>query len=212
MMYTRYRHLVIDEAHSPPTDTQVAAIETTLGATLPESFRNFLSVANGGYLEYCIDVPTGAGKSEPLSFSRIFATSGAETFINEILRSRERMKTPPGVLPFAREDDGSSIVFLDLSPEGSGRVVAFVQGLPDWTGLRTETAFVELASSFDDYIAKLYMDRDDLIDRLERWDVDDTSDIDAIEESLDVVMPQWREDAELLIMLQERRRSLTADN
>jgi hypothetical protein len=56
MTYSRYRHFAIERAKPAPTDTQLAAIENLLGARLPASFRDFLRVANGGYLEYVVDV------------------------------------------------------------------------------------------------------------------------------------------------------------
>jgi cell wall assembly regulator SMI1 len=148
--YARFRHLAIEGAKPAPTSQQLAAIEELLDASLPVSFREFLQVANGGYLEYVIDVQLGEGKSEPLSFCSIFTAEDGdfcdETFIGEIRSSREYQKIPPAVLPFAR-DGGGSIAFLDLSPEGKGRVVALVLGLPEWTGLRTESEYIELASS-----------------------------------------------------------------
>src|SRR4029453_15941452 len=121
-------------------------------------FRDFLRVANGGYLEYVIDVPTGTGKTEPLCFCSLFLAAERTffdgTLIGEIRSAREYLKIPQGVLPFAR-DGGGSIVYPDLSPKGNGGVVAFVTGLPEWAGTRPESGFIEVASSFDEYVAKL---------------------------------------------------------
>jgi SMI1 / KNR4 family (SUKH-1) len=211
MAHSRYRHLAIKRAKPSPTDTHLAAIETLLDAHLPASFRDFLRVANGGYLEYVIDVPTGTGKTEPLCFCSLFLADEGTfcdgTLIGEIRSAREYLKIPQGVLPFAR-DGGGSIVYLDLSPKGNGRVVAFVTGLPEWAGSRTESAFIELASSFDEYVAKLRIDRDVVIDQL-LDDPTDMLDVDAIEEWLDIGMPRWREDSELVTILCSARRSLT---
>ena len=211
MAHSRYRHLAIKRAKPPPTDTHLAAIETLLDAYLPASFRDFLRVANGGYLEYVIDVPTGTGKTESLCFCSLFSADEGTfcdgTLVGEIRSAREYQKIPQGVLPFAR-DGGASVVYLDLSPKGNGRVVAFVTGLPEWAGSRTESAFIELASSFDEYVAKLRIDRDVVIDQL-LDDPTDMSDVDAIEEWLDIGMPRWREDSELVTILCGARRSLT---
>ena len=49
--------------------------------------------------------------------------------MGEIRSAREYVKIPQGVLPFAR-DGGGSVVYLDLSREGNGRVVAFVMDRP----------------------------------------------------------------------------------
>ncbi len=104
--YARFRHLAIERAKPAPTKEQLAAIEDLLCAPLPASFHEFLQVANGGYLEYVIDVPFGDGKSEPLSFCGIFSAEDGdfcdETFVGEIRSSREYQKIPPGALPFAR--------------------------------------------------------------------------------------------------------------
>lgn len=211
MSYTRYRHLAIEDAKSPPTEAQLRAIEDELGAKLPLSFREYLAVANGGHLEYSIDIPTGQGATEPLSFSGLFSadigTFCDETFIGEIRSGREYTKIPKGVLPFAR-DGGGSIVYLDLSPEGNGRVVAFVMGLPEWASKRTESAFVEVAASFDEYLDKLRIDLDAVTDHLE-FDVTQLSDITAIEELLDIGMPGWRNNSQLVTNIQAARERLT---
>jgi hypothetical protein len=86
-------------------------------------------------------------------------------------------------------------------------VVAFVTDLPQWTGLRAESAFVELASSFDDYVAKLRIDRDYVIKALVHST--NMSHVEAMEELLDMGMPRWREDTELATIRSEARRRLT---
>jgi hypothetical protein len=211
MNYTRFRHLAIERAKAAPSESQLAAIEELLGASLPASFREFLKVANGGYLEYVVDVPVGDGKSEELSFCGIFSAEDGDfcdkTFVGEIRSAQKYQKVPQGVLPFAR-DGGGSIVYLDLSPEGRGRVVAFVEGLPEWTGLRTQSGFIELASSFDEYVNILRIDRGAVIDHLLN-DAENPGHVDATEEWLDISLPAWRDDPELLASVQEARRRLT---
>jgi hypothetical protein len=209
--YSRFRHLAVERAKPAPTDAQVAAVEKLLGAPLPTSFREFLRVANGGYLEYVIDVPFGEGKSEALSFCSIFSAQDGdfcdETFVGEIRSGRQYQNLPAGVLPFAR-DGGGSIAYLDLSSDGEGRVIAFVEGLPEWTGLRTESGFIVLASSFDGYVEKLRIDRLAVLDHLTH-DAQNTSHIEATEEWLDIGMPRWRDDPELVKAANEARRRVT---
>jgi hypothetical protein len=213
MSYTRFRHLAIERAQPAPTDSQLAAIEELLGAPLPASFREFLQVANGANLEYTVDVPVGDGRSEGHSFCGIFSAdegdSGDETFIGEIRAAREDQKIPPGVLPFAR-DGGGSVAYLDLSPAGGGRVVAFVEGLPEWAGSRTESALIELAPSFDEYVSLLRIDRGAVTDHLQ-YDAENIEDVDAIEEWLEMGMPSWRNDPELVATVQEARERLSMD-
>jgi hypothetical protein len=163
MSLTRFRHLAIEGAKPAPTAADIEAKEALLGACLPASFRAYLDVANGGYLEYSIDVDTGGGR----------------------------------------------MVFLDLSPGGGGAVVAFVQGLPAWTARRVESAFVKIASSFDDYVDKLQIDRDAVIDHLSH-DVTEPSHIEAHEEWLDIGLPNWRDDRELAHAVAEARARVRA--
>ena len=173
-------------------------MEEALGASLPGSFREFLRAAGGGALEYVIDVPTPRGGTEARTFGSIFSAhaSDPENLLRELVSARELIKAPPGVLPFAR-DGGGSVVYLDLSPEGRGRVVAFLAGRPAWTGRERASGFVELATSFDAYVEKLRIDREYVIESLEQ-DVSAPSHVDATEEWLDIGMPGWRErDAEL---------------
>jgi hypothetical protein len=213
MTYSRFRHLAIERTKPAPTDAQLAAIENLLGASLPQSFRDFLRAANGGYLEYVIDVSMRDGTSEQLSFCGIFAADAGtfcdETLVGEIRSGREHFKLPQGVLPFAR-DGGGSVVFLDLSSEGNGRVVAFVHGLPAWTGLRGESAFVELAPSFDEYVQKLRIDREAAVEHLEH-DATELSHVEATEQWLDIGLPGWREqESALRQAVDEARRRLTS--
>lgn len=210
MTYTTYRHLAVEGAKPPPSEAQLHAIEDELGAKLPPSFREYLNAANGGYLEYVIDVPTGTGQVEGLSFCGLFSadigTFCDETFIGEIRSGREYTKIPKEVLPFAR-DGGGSIVYLDLTPQGNGRVVAFVEGLPAWAGKRTESAFVEIASSFDDYVNKLRVDIEAVIDHLEN-DASELSHIAATEEWLDIGLSNWRSNLSLTGAIQSAKERI----
>jgi hypothetical protein len=145
-----------------------------------------------------------------LSFCSIFSANEGSfcdgTFVGEIRSGREYIKIPAGVLPFAR-DGGGSMVYLDLSPDGGGRVVAFVEGLPEWAGRRTESAFIEIAASFDEYVDKLRIDREAVIDTLTH-DASEPSHLQATEEWLDIGMPNWREDAGLVDALSTARRRI----
>ncbi len=204
--YARYRHLAIEDQKPAPSEGELDAVEAELGAALPESFREFLKVAHGGYIEYVVDVPVGENSTEELSFCGIHEVGDGEygTLQGEMRICREHQGIPEGVLPFAR-DGGSSMVFLDLTSEGGGRVVAYVQGLPEWTGLRTESAFVELASSFDEYVDMLRIDRGAALDHL-KHDATELDHVAATEEWLDIGMPAWRQDSELIEAVAEARK------
>lgn len=201
-MPTTYRHIVIEGTKGPPEAAEVEAIEQELGAALPLSFRQFLEVANGSTLEYSVRVsPTPDG--EELLFGQLFQAGkdsngeyGSGTLIGEARNHRSFIGIPKAVLPFAR-DGGDSTVYLDLTESGRGRVVAFVFGLPAWTGLRQEDALVEVARNFDEYLSRLYFDEDFLEETfglLEKAISDrDEERVRANREYLDLAVPDWRE-------------------
>jgi hypothetical protein len=137
--------------------------------SLPSSYRNFLQVADGGTLDYDVRLPIEVG-GEVLCFSQIFHLGrdrsghyGYGTLIGEYRtrnslwisehRSLERM------LPIA-EDGGSDLLCLDLDPETYGRVMAFVHGLPAWTGLTQHDVGAVVAADFDAYLDALFIEED----------------------------------------------------
>lgn len=197
--YTRYRHIAIDEAKAAPTPAQIAAIETELQASLPASFLEFLQVANGGEIDYYCDVPDGRGGFEQMSFPGLFnADEGDfcdETLVGEIRAARKHMDMPEKILPFAR-DGGDSMLFLDLSDEGQGRVLAHIRELPAWTGPRAPAGLMVLAPSFDAYIASLYLDKNEVIRDLEQY-ASHPSHLAATAEYLDIGLPGWRDDPDI---------------
>ena len=164
-MSEKFEHLEIEGAKDVPTLQEIEDVESLLGAKLPQDFLDFLEVANGAYLNGCIRIPPD---DEELSFCSVYHTGkdddgryGYETFIGEIQMERQHKNTPREVLPFAR-DGGSSVVYLDLTAEGNGRVIAFVHGLPDWASPHQEDRYIVLAPDFLSY-AKLLYKCEDLI-------------------------------------------------
>ncbi len=156
-----YRHLVVEDALPPPTGAELAALERELGAALPPSFVAFLREANGGWLDYAFDVPVQGG-ALPVTFhslhssrlpSSVRPSPGA--MLHEIVSERRAKGIERGVLPFA-SNGGASIAYLDLTQEGNGRVVAFIEGLPGWDG-EPASAFVTLAPDFDAFVSGLYL-------------------------------------------------------
>lgn len=209
--YTAYRHLAIAGAQAAPTAQQIAAIESLLEAPLPAAFLDFLQVANGAYIDYSCDVPDGEGGVEQMAFNTFFNTEEGdfcdETFMGEIRAARKHTAMPAKILPFAR-DGGNSMVYLDLTPEGAGRVVAYVQELPGWTGRRAH-GFITLAPSFDAWLDSLYIDRETVLDELEH-NASEASHLDATKEWLDIGMPHWRQDAGICALLALKQVQLCA--
>lgn len=155
----KFREFIIYKPQEPPTKSEIEEIESFLGAKLPFEFVEFLNYANGGVMNYCVEI---AQINDILSFCSIFSTKKLnsygtkhETFIHEIFECREIFKTPKEVLPFAI-DGGGSLLFLDLTKGGKSRVVAFVHGLPEWTGRLGEDNFIEIAPNFENYLQMLF--------------------------------------------------------
>jgi cell wall assembly regulator SMI1 len=201
-MLTRYKHVVIEDFQGPPDVHEVQAIEQELGVALPSSFRQFLDVANGGTLEYSVRVPPTPDGEEML-FGMLFQAGrdrsdeyGYGTLIGEARDHRRFIGIPKEVLPFA-QDGGGSTVYLDLTESGRGRVVAYVIGLPAWTGLRQEDALVEVARDFDEYLSRLYLEDDFLEETFhllgKAISDGDEEGVRASREYLDLAVPDWRE-------------------
>lgn len=203
MTYTTYRHLVIEDAKVPVEADEIAAVEAELGTALPPPFLGFLNAASGGSLEYYVHVPpepdTEETVGEEMMFCDIFHAGrdaqgghGDGTLVGEIRGHRRFLSLPPGVLPFAR-DGGDSTVYLDLTQEGAGRVIAWVYGMPAWTGLRLDDGWVEVASDFDDYVSRLHLDEEEAVGLLqEAVNRNDPQQADANREFLDLALPGWR--------------------
>ena len=155
-MSEKYQHLEIYYAKAAPAPEDVAAIEALLGRPLPPDFLDFLSVANGAQLEYCVRVPPD---DKIVSFYDVFLAGKNKpgehysTFIWEIETEREHREIPKEFLPFA-SDGSHAVVYLDLTPEGNGRVIASLYGYV-WTGGQDD-GYVVLAPSFAGYMEMLF--------------------------------------------------------
>ncbi len=160
------RRLVVEEAKEPPTPEEIAAIEAALGAPLPAPFLEFLKVANGGKLDYSFDLAR-AGETLSLCFYTTYSTRRPRgwrpspgTMLQEVATERADKGIAREILPFAM-GGGSSVAYLDLTKEGNGRVVAYVEGLPGWTG-DPRSAWVTIAPDFPSYVAGLYLNLEEL--------------------------------------------------
>ena len=161
-MSEKYQHLEILDAKDAPAPEDIAAIEALLGRPLPADFLDFLSVANGAQLEYCVRVPPHdkivcfydiflAGKNKPGEFY--------STFIQEIELERQQSQIPKEFLPFA-SDGAHGVLYLDLTPEGNGRVVVSMEGWV-WNGGQGD-GYVVLAPSFAAYVEMLFECEDEI--------------------------------------------------
>ena len=91
---------------------------------------------------------------------------GSHTLLGELHNERQYKRLPKQVLPFA-QGEGDVILYLDLTPEGNGRIVAFLEGLPAWAGKPQQGAFFEVAPSFAAFLDALEPDEQNWIELLQ---------------------------------------------
>ena len=186
-----YRDLIIETDKPPPTSERIKQLETALGLPLPNDYKKFLSHCNGGYMDYQINVTFPNCRSEFIGYGALYSVSEGEWETNpfELYQGRKLSGLPPsGVLPIAR-DGGGSILYLDL--RRGYKVVAFVHGLPAWTGLRQEDTLIQAASSFDDYLSQLVICDDIAQDHIENFEITPES-VAATIQWLDSGNKDWR--------------------
>jgi cell wall assembly regulator SMI1 len=176
---TDYRGLILEDTREGATDRAIADLEASLGARLPDDYRQFLKTCNGAYLEYDVLARLANGDEELLSFS-LYGLDPDEKYESNPFEL-EQLRTQPGfpatgLLPIGR-DGGASILLLDLR-EGRQDVAAMVAGLPAWTGRRQQgDEYVVLADSFNGYLD--FMISPDTVEATLEW--------------LDKGSPGWRE-------------------
>ncbi len=199
----RYRGRTVFGPFVAVRDSELDALEYEVGCRLPNSYREFITLANGGTLEYGVRVPPD-GNGEVVSFEDLYRVGGDDsgeygpgTLIGEYRRRHDwwlaEHVAMEHLLPIARGGGGDTL-FLDLDPESFGRLHALVYGLPEWTGLRQDTVMVVVAETFDDYLDSLFID-DDLAET--NWEAVQTSDVgdprrNAVRRWLDEGLPGWR--------------------
>lgn len=157
----RFAHLLVETPTAPPTEAELAAISEAVGMPLPEELREWLAALNGGRLDYVFELATEAGPF-PLCFYTLYSTrrpsparAAAGLVLHELGMERRLKDLRPGLLPIAG-DGGTSVLYVDLAPPGTGQVVAYVEGLPGWDGT-PEGCFVPVAPSLSAYAAGLYL-------------------------------------------------------
>ena len=189
----KYRNLLIEDTNSNATHAEIESIENELGMPLPNDYKEFLKSCNGGYLEYDILINFEKGRSEYLCFSSLYSASNENDWecnpfeLNEARKQEGFPQT--GILPIAR-DGGSSMLYLDL--RDGYKVVAFVQGLTEWTGLRQEDSIVIVANSFGEYLEKLTISDEMIKDHIENFKVSEDS-VNSTIDWFDSIGLEWRE-------------------
>ncbi|HJL47011.1 MAG TPA: hypothetical protein RMG45_14270, partial [Polyangiaceae bacterium LLY-WYZ-15_(1-7)] len=173
----------------------------------PASYCAFLEQGNGASLAFYVcpsRSPDGTSpRVGPARFHSTRLYGGWGTLLFELEQARTNVfQLPPRILPIA--EGWSAPVFLDLTPEGAGRVVVFRRGLPGWTGLPTDSAWLDVAPSFEAYLNALELDREELAHEVANSPTT-SAHVAAWETHLDLLAPDWRDDERLRGALEAAR-------
>jgi hypothetical protein len=198
-----YRDRIIFGPFTDPDPDDLAELESVVGVRLPTPYREFLQVANGGRLDYAVRLPAEAG-GEILTFWELYRLGAGEpgmkgfgTLLGEYGTRNElwisEFTSLQHMLPIA-DDSSSNLLCLDLDPKTRGRVVAFIYGLPAWTGLTQHDVGAVVGDSFNAYLDGLFIDEDSA--RYE-WETAQHPSVsaqrrDAVRRWLDQGLPDWR--------------------
>ncbi|RSM91642.1 SMI1/KNR4 family protein [Kibdelosporangium aridum] len=199
----RYRGRLIFGPFATVEPDELDALENAIGGRLPSAYRAFIEEANGGSLMYDIRVPPN-DDGEIIGFTELLHIGrneqgeyGYGTLLGAYQRQQERSLgehiSMKRLLPIAR-DGGNDTLFLDLDPRDGGRLIAFVHGLPEWTGKTEHDVLAVVADSFDAYLDDLFIS-----DETAEMTWEDVRDADpdddwrrAVEQWLDEGVPDWR--------------------
>lgn len=162
MAHVHYRGLVVFDPALPVGAADVVALEGSLGVSLPAGYRSFLEACNGGELLYDLRVPDlPGGRVMHFTMHRLSQVQPGHYSLDEEFKTVQNCfwadTLPKPALPIATAGGGDTL-YLDLSDEGAGRLVAFLFQRPAWTGLPTSQGLVPVAESFEAFLSRLRLD------------------------------------------------------
>ncbi|GAA2115391.1 SMI1/KNR4 family protein [Actinomadura alba] len=194
-----YRNLMVFGPFQPVRPDDLAELKSAIDGPLPGSYGEFIEVANGGSLQYSVRIPPHP-EGEPILFGNLLSVAGVLTDYRRLPKTvfAEAFATmgvaAGSLLPIA-QDGGGSMLFLDLSPDTHGRVLAFVFGLPDWTGVDRASGIGVVADDFERYLDLLFIDAGTAEATWEDTPADEPADPwrRTVEQWLDHGRPGWRD-------------------
>jgi hypothetical protein len=196
----RYRGRVLYGPFASLDPGDMQALEAETGYPVPVAYRAFLEVAHGGSLDYSVRVPPGPD-GEIIAFSDLYRAGrddrgeyGFGTLTGEYRQWAKIIGAGRALLPIAHNGGGDTL-FLELDGQSPGRVIAFIHGLPSWTGLTGQDTVAVVGDSFDAYLDSLFISEDIAEMAWEDAQNIDSSDPwhDAVEAWLNEGLPGWRE-------------------
>jgi hypothetical protein len=171
-----------------------------IGHAIPDDYRSFMEVANGGVLPYSVSLPPG-GDGEPIGFNELHTVTPdprGDYAWGTVIGERRQMQdaywadvVPSDCIPVA-SDGGGCQLFIRVSEGHSGEVWAFVHGLPAWAGGDEKDSGGIVAPSWNDFLDLLYID-DDLAEIQWSDSADQPEWRASVVRWLDGGMPGWRD-------------------
>lgn len=200
MSHVIWRDRVWFDPWPAPTPAAIQHIQDLVGARLPSSYLEYLSVAHGARLDYAVRLSPGGAHEDEAIFSDWYVAgepddASAGTLFDELSSFESawfREHLPDRFLPIARTGAEDDTLLFDLTDRGHGTVLAWMSGLPAWTGRRPENVIHSVAATFEDLISKLYIS-DELFEL--SWPPGPSATADGIadlEAWLDHGRPGWR--------------------
>lgn len=194
-MFRPYRNLIVWGPFSAVDAEELDRVEQEIGRPLPHDYREFMLATNGCRLEYAVSLPPG-DDGELITFDELRPADRLAQGWRNHQEEAGMAGLPSDLLPVANEGTGSRL-YLDLRPETHGQVLAFVHGLPEWAGSRSEDGFGPVAAEWNGYLEQLAIDED--IAEMIWEDVREGDDSpesrawrDAVVAWLDAGLPSWR--------------------
>ncbi|WP_018693365.1 SMI1/KNR4 family protein [Algicola sagamiensis] len=191
-MMTQYRHIMIEDFDGSPTQCEIAAIQFAFGKKLPDSFLDFLAVANGGYLDYIFVKEAGVtDKIRPIC--SIFTTRSdgrqsqfSDHFLFELEYAQQTYQLEKFILPFARDHEDNRFC-LDLTKPDRERVIFCRQSF-DY-GMVVEV----LANQFSSFLKQLQPDEELFLEKLEYAEaMGDEEMLARLQQNLNRILPHWK--------------------
>lgn len=139
-----------------PTASQIAHVESLVGAPLPGAYIGLLMFSNGGHPELSSAHFIFEGKAESWGVNDFFRISTNPNSTGDVVWNYNNRWSgaPRSMLPIGNDGMGS-IICLDLSESDYGSVVVRVHDDPDVSSLR-------IAASFEEFIDSLTLYQDDI--------------------------------------------------
>lgn len=196
MKFVKYGNIVIADPKPTPTARDFALIEEAIGTSLPTSFIQFMSVANGGT---CFPYYNPSVEGQ-YSFPFIYLVGRDDqgnyqggTILHAIEYFRREYGIALAAVPFAFGGTSEPLI-LDLTEVGKGRVVSFKDDIPESNNHWHEEEMIIFADSFEEYLDNLCLDvEEEVSNYLDALAEDRKEDAKEFAEFLDKAIPEWRD-------------------